>query len=63
MKAWIESSLYHPSLLLPLVMLMQLMVAHDFNLGQVGLIVAARVVRAAMAYSRSLIGTTCMAHA
>jgi hypothetical protein len=62
MKAWIESSLYHPSLMLPMAALTQLMVAHDFNLGQVGLIVAAKGVQAAIEHShlRSLICTgTC----
>lgn len=64
MKALIESSLYHPSVLLPLAALTQLMVERDFNLGQVGLIVAARGAQAAVARSRALIFCRhCEAHA
>ncbi|CAN0619655.1 conserved protein of unknown function [Burkholderia multivorans] len=55
MKAWIEANLYHPSVVLPLVTLTQLMVAHDFNLGQVGLIVAAKGAQAAVSHSRDLV--------
>jgi hypothetical protein len=55
MRALIESSLYHPSVVLPLAALTQLMVERDFNLGQVGMIVAARGAQAAMSRSRALI--------
>ncbi|WP_208102170.1 hypothetical protein [Burkholderia sp. D-99] len=55
MKALIESSLYHPSLVLPLAALTQLMVERDFNLSQVGPIVAARGAQAAVSRSRALI--------
>ncbi|WP_175807611.1 hypothetical protein [Burkholderia cenocepacia] len=55
MKALIESSLYHPSVVLALAGLTQLMVERDFNLGQVGMIVAARGAQAAVSRSRALI--------
>jgi hypothetical protein len=55
MKTLIETHLYHPSVVLPMVSLMQLMVTHDFNLGQVGLVVAAKGARAAVERSRSLV--------
>ncbi|AEA60001.1 MULTISPECIES: hypothetical protein [Burkholderia] len=55
MRTLIENRLYHPSVVLPMVSLMQLMVTLDFNLGQVGFVVAGRGVRAAVERSRSLI--------
>lgn len=55
MRTLIESSLYHPSVVLPLAALTQLMVERDFNLSQVGLIVAARGAQAAVSRSRALI--------
>ena len=47
MKSFIERQLYQPALVLPMVDLMQLMVSLDFNIGQVGLMVATRGARAA----------------
>ncbi|WDD93653.1 hypothetical protein Bsp3421_003744 [Burkholderia sp. FERM BP-3421] len=55
MKTLIEARLYHPSVVLPMVSLMQLMVTHDFNLGQVGFAVAAKGARVAVERSRSLV--------
>lgn len=55
MRVLIESHLCHPSVVLPLAALAQLMVERDFNLGQVGLIVAARGAQAAVSRSRELI--------
>ncbi|MGF6239553.1 hypothetical protein P3T42_001285 [Paraburkholderia sp. GAS38] len=59
MRALIERQLYHPSVVLPMVALMQMMVAQDFNLSQVGLMVATKGARAALQRSRQLI---CAAH-
>ena len=42
MRALIERQLYHPSVILPMVALMQMMVAQDFNLSQVGLLMATK---------------------
>ncbi len=36
----IRNQLYRPSVVLPMVALMQVMVSQDFNLGQVGWVVA-----------------------
>jgi hypothetical protein len=55
MKALIERQLYHPAVVLPMLSLMQLMVSTDFNLGQVGAVVAANGARAALQRSRQLI--------
>lgn len=55
MKSFLERQLYQPALVLPMVDLMQMMVAHDFNLGQVGLVVATRGARAALQRSRALL--------
>jgi hypothetical protein len=52
MKSFIERQLYQPALVLPMVDLMQLMVSLDFNMGQIGLMVATRGARAALARSR-----------
>ncbi|CAD6559917.1 hypothetical protein LMG27952_06991 [Paraburkholderia hiiakae] len=54
MKSFIERQLYQPALVLPMVDLMQLMVSLDFNMGQVGLMVATRGARAAFQRSREL---------
>ncbi|MGH8779191.1 hypothetical protein [Paraburkholderia flava] len=54
MKDLIERQLYHPALVLPMVSLMQLMVSQDFNLGQVGFMVATRGAQAALQRSRRL---------
>jgi|GEM_PF-933551 len=54
MKSFIERQLYQPALVLPMVDLMQLMVSLDFNMGQVGLMVATRSARAALQRSRAL---------
>jgi len=54
MKSFIERQLYQPALVLPMVDLMQLMVSHDFNMGQVGLMMATRGARAAFLRSREL---------
>ena len=53
MKDLIERRLYSPSVVLPMVALMELMVSHDFNLSQVGAVVATRGARAALVRSRS----------
>ncbi|HEV3423151.1 MAG TPA: hypothetical protein VG105_05055 [Paraburkholderia sp.] len=58
MRALIERQLYHPSVVLPMVELMQMMVAQDFSLSQVGLLVATRGARAALQRSRALICAT-----
>jgi hypothetical protein len=48
MPALITNQLYRPSVVLPMVALMQVMVAQDFNLGQVGWVVATRGAQAAL---------------
>ncbi|WCM18479.1 hypothetical protein NDK50_13560 [Paraburkholderia bryophila] len=55
MPAMIRDQLYRPSVVLPMVALMQVMVSQDFNLGQVGWVVAARGAQAALQRSRRLI--------
>ena len=55
MRAIIERQLYHPAVVLPMVSLMQLMVSLDFNLSQVGLVVATKGARVALERSRDLI--------
>jgi hypothetical protein len=52
MPALIRNQLYRPSVLLPMVALMQVMVSQDFNLGQVGWVVASRGAQAALQRSR-----------
>ncbi|MFZ6645056.1 hypothetical protein ACO0LO_05025 [Undibacterium sp. TJN25] len=47
MKALIERQLYKPSLVLVMIMLMQLMVSLDFNMGQVTLVALAKGMRRA----------------
>jgi hypothetical protein len=42
MRALIERQLYHPAFVLPMVALMQLMVALDFNVAQVSFVVASK---------------------
>ncbi|WP_246797397.1 hypothetical protein [Burkholderia perseverans] len=59
MRTLIENRLYHPSVVLPMVSLMQLMVTLDFNLGQVGFVVAGRGVRTVVERSRSFV--SCLA--
>jgi hypothetical protein len=54
MKELIGRQLYSPSVVLPMVALMELMVSLDFNLGQVGAVVATRGARAALDRSRGL---------
>ncbi|GLU31429.1 hypothetical protein WKR88_19515 [Trinickia caryophylli] len=63
MKALIERQIYSPSVVLPMVALMELMVSHDFNLSQVGAIVATRGARAALHRSRGLFHGAHRAHA
>ncbi|RKP50487.1 hypothetical protein [Trinickia fusca] len=63
MKNLIESQLYNPSVVLPMVALMELMVSLDFNLGQVGAVVATRGARAALHRSRDLLCSLHGAHA
>jgi hypothetical protein len=46
MRALIERQLYHPAFVLPMVALMQLMVAFDFNVAQVSLVVATKSAQA-----------------
>ncbi|HXZ07216.1 MAG TPA: hypothetical protein VEI25_04090 [Paraburkholderia sp.] len=55
MRDLIERQLYHPAVVLPMVSLMQLMVSLDFNLSQVGLVVATKGARVALERSRDLI--------
>jgi hypothetical protein len=55
MKSFIERQLYQPVWVLPMVDLMQMMVAVDFNLSQVGLLVATRGARVALQRSRELL--------
>lgn len=57
MKDLIERQLYNPSVVLPMVALMELMVSLNFNLGQIGAVVATRGARAALARSRGLLGS------
>ena len=56
MKKLIEQRLYSPTVVLPMVELMDLMVSLDFNLGQVGAVMATRGARAALHRSRGLLG-------
>ncbi len=63
MRSLIEHRLYHPSVVLPMVSLMQLMVTHDFNLSQVGFVVAGRGVRAVVERSRSMVAAAACRHA
>lgn len=56
MKNQIEQRLYSPTVVLPMVELMELMVSLDFNLGQVGAVMATRGARAALHRSRELFG-------
>jgi hypothetical protein len=58
MSELIRNQLYRPSVVLPMVALMQVMVSQDFNLGQVGWVVAARGAQAALQRSRALICMT-----
>jgi hypothetical protein len=55
MPALIRNQLYRPGVVLPMVALMQVMVSQDFNLGQVGWVVATRGAQAALQRSRELI--------
>lgn len=55
MKSFIERQLYQPAVVLPMVDLMQMMVSVDFNLSQIGLMVATRGARAAFQRSRELL--------
>ncbi|RFU46445.1 hypothetical protein [Paraburkholderia sp. DHOC27] len=55
MRALLERQLYHPAVVLPMVSLMQIMVAQDFNLSQVGVLVATMGARRALQRSRELI--------
>lgn len=55
MKALIERQLYSPSVVLPMVAFMELLVSLDFNLGQVGAVMATRGAHAALHRSRGLL--------
>ncbi|HGO6068903.1 TPA: hypothetical protein ACK3Q6_002238 [Burkholderia cepacia] len=55
MRALIKARLFNPSVVLSIAALTELMVERDFNLSQVGLIVAARGAQAMMSCSRSLL--------
>lgn len=57
MKTFIERQLYQPAVVLPMMGLMELMVSFDFNMSQVGMMVATRGARAALDHSRRLLGT------
>ncbi|CAM2192644.1 hypothetical protein PXJ20_11410 [Paraburkholderia sp. A1RI_3L] len=56
MRDFIERQLYQPAVVLPMVSLMQMMVSTDFNLSQVGFMVATQGARAALQRSRELFG-------
>lgn len=47
MKALIERQLYKPSMVMPMLSLMQLMVSLDFNMSQVTLVALAKGMRCA----------------
>lgn len=55
MPALFRNQLYRPSVVLPMVALMQVMVSQDFNLGQVGWVMASRGAQAALQRSREFI--------
>jgi hypothetical protein len=55
MSELIRNQFYRPSVVLPMVELMQVMVSQDFNLGQVGWVFATRGAHAALQRSRALI--------
>ena len=55
MPALIKDQLYRPEVVLPMVALMQVMVSQDFNLGQVGWVMATRGAQAALQRSRAFI--------
>jgi hypothetical protein len=55
MRSLIEKQLYSPLVVLPMVALMELLVAVDFNLGQVGVVVATKGAQAALSRSREFI--------
>jgi hypothetical protein len=55
MRNLIEQQLYNPSVVLLMVGLIELMVALDFNLGQIGAVVATRGAQAALHRSRDFI--------
>lgn len=59
MPELLRNQLYRPSVVLPMLSLMQLMASQDFKLGQVGWVVATRGAQAAFERSRALI---CAAH-
>lgn len=56
MMKLIEQRLYSPTVVLPMVEFMELMVSLDFNLGQVSAVMATRGARAALHRSRGLLG-------
>jgi hypothetical protein len=58
MKALIERQLYHPAVVLPLLALVQLLVALDFNLSQFGFVLLTRGAQAALQRSRALPGVS-----
>ncbi|MGV2287383.1 hypothetical protein AAHK20_01600 [Trinickia sp. YCB016] len=55
MRDLIEKQLYNPSVVLPMVALMEMLVFTDFSLGRVGLMVATRGAQAALTRSREFI--------
>ncbi len=55
MRALIERQLYSPSVVLPMVALMELLVSVDFNLSQMGVVVATKGAQAALSRSREII--------
>ncbi|WP_118179379.1 hypothetical protein [Paraburkholderia phosphatilytica] len=56
MKALIERQLYHPAVVLPLLALVQLLVALDFNLSQFGFVLLTRGAQAALHRARGVLG-------
>ncbi|TKC86968.1 hypothetical protein FAZ69_18705 [Trinickia terrae] len=55
MRELIERQLYNPSVVLPMVALMEVLVSTDFSLGRAGLVVATRGAQAALNRSREFI--------
>jgi hypothetical protein len=55
MRDLIEKQLYNPSVVLPMVALMEMLVSTDFSLGRVSLMVATRGAQAALTRSREFI--------
>ena len=55
MRDLIEKQLYNPSVVLPMVALMEMLVSVDFSLGRMSLMVATKGAQAALTRSREFI--------